>query len=391
MANSMITDHLKQEFERFLIEHHNFLRVDTVSLHAWLGALERKAMETGKASFILSGWDTKSKRPETFNFAAIYAELANGDSASVYLSLNEQPRKAVRKLVQELLNQKEEPIVEIWSDQVDVSADDVIAVQADLLDEKDRLRSVFSISHVELEQIVEAYELASDWNDSAALANLRKQITALPQGLIEMDETGYPRIIANNKVEKENPMTNEVNEKKQGGIFITVPAKISASQESVRFYEVPGQGKDGTPLKLAEVTLPKGTRIGGEDASYYKFSVTANQLDPGGQKFPSTHSVLLPETNSKTSESWNVKLHRDFGKFDGDKNWVSDLKTINCSTKELQVSCKEQYQAYKAYREKQIQTNEQAQASSLTSEAKDARSAANKLGNNAQDQQPAVR
>lgn len=164
----------------------------------------------------------------------------------------------------------------------------------------------------------------------------------------------------------------------RNGVFITIPTKIAANQESVRRYEVPG--KDGEdPLKLAEVTLPMGTEVNGKDVSFYKFSIRETQLNPGGQKYPSTHSILQPEVNNKTGEAWNIKLNAPNTKNEAGE-WVPKGEPVNCTTRELETAMKEQYESYKDYRkEREAERNPEKNAS-LSSEAKDMWEASGELG-----------
>ena len=266
----------------------------------------------------------------------------------------------------------------------------------------------------------EARQLVKDWDaavaaldfgDYEALDEAKERIQNFPLGYLDVDEgegsvklaEGIDRIVeadqsvasltdeikdVNNDIQKQTDETSRKDEtmaektnQDRNGVFITVPARISAKQESVRPFDIPGKGEDGQPLKLAEITLPKGTEVGGQDVSYYKFTVTDKQLDPGGQKYPSTHSILLPEQNNKTGADWNVKLQRDFGGYDSGNNWVPDIKEVECTTKELQTSMQEQYERYKNYRkEQQAEKNAGEKAPSLSNEAKDAREASGELG-----------
>lgn len=166
--------------------------------------------------------------------------------------------------------------------------------------------------------------------------------------------------------EKEMAESRVENSNERHGVFITIPAKISATQESVRRFEVPGKD-GGDPVRLAEITLPYGTQVNGEDVSYYKTVVSANQLDPAGQRYPTTHSVLLPETNLKTGEDWQVKLTRDFGGRDDSGTWVPDIDEKIITPKEFQVAMKEQYESYKAHRQEKSQErgSEQKQGAGL--------------------------
>lgn len=138
------------------------------------------------------------------------------------------------------------------------------------------------------------------------------------------------------------------------GVFVTVPAKIGEDRESVRFWEYMDP-RFGSMRKMAEITLPRGTEHNGTDLSYYRFSITENQLDPGGQKYESTHSILLPSENSK-QDPWMVNLSRDFGHWleskDGKRQWIEDRKTYALSSVELREVCRSQYEHYKNNRAK---------------------------------------
>lgn len=131
----------------------------------------------------------------------------------------------------------------------------------------------------------------------------------------------------------------------RNSVFAIVPAKISRDSESVRYFDVPD--KDGGVTPLAEVTLPYGTKVGGMDASYYRFVVTANQIDAGGRDASRSHSVLMPERNRTTGEPWKITLTRDFGGRDANGVWQSDKRTIITTSAELRDCLKEQYRGYR--------------------------------------------
>lgn len=128
-------------------------------------------------------------------------------------------------------------------------------------------------------------------------------------------------------------------------VFLTIPNKVSHSQESVRCF----LSKDGTPL--VEVTLPCGTSLKGKDVSFFTFVVRQTQLDPGGKRFYSTHSVILPKTNRETGEPWKVTLKKDIGHKDDDGKFIVDAtKKHVCTSAELSVALRESYESYKEYR-----------------------------------------
>lgn len=174
-------------------------------------------------------------------------------------------------------------------------------------------------------------------------------------------------------------MEETVNQDRNA-VFVTIPAKVSADQESVRSFWVQNDDPQRPQLKLAEITLPKGTEINGQDASYYKLVVRDFQVDPGGQKYPSTHSLQLLDHNRETGEQWNLTLKRDFGQYDADKNWVPDEKEIKCTSRDLQEAMKAQYENYKQYRQERQAEREADKGVSLNNEAKDMRDASGELG-----------
>lgn len=131
----------------------------------------------------------------------------------------------------------------------------------------------------------------------------------------------------------------------RNSVFAVVPAKIGRDSESVRYFDVPD--KDGGVKPLAEVTLPHGTKVGGMDASFYRFVVSANQIDAGGRDGSRSHSVLLPERNRTTGEPWRITLTRDFGGRDANGAWQPDKRTITITSTELRDCLKDQYRAYR--------------------------------------------
>lgn len=170
----------------------------------------------------------------------------------------------------------------------------------------------------------------------------------------------------------------------RNGVFITIPAKISSKQESVRHFEVPDP-EGGDPTKLVEVTLPYGTTAFGHDVSFYRTTILASQLDPAGQHYASTHSILLPETNLKTGEPWVVKLSRDFGSYGEDGTWNPDVKEISVTSLDFREIMKDQYENYKQYRrEHGTAAKEQSQdGADLIAAANEARESAEDLGGSA--------
>lgn len=131
----------------------------------------------------------------------------------------------------------------------------------------------------------------------------------------------------------------------RNSVFVVVPAKIGRDKESVRYFDVPQE--DGSVKSLAEVTLPFGTKVGEQDASFYRFVVSANQIDAGGRDGARSHSVLLPERNRNTGEPWKVTLTRDFGARDSNGVWQQDKRSITVTSSELRECCKAQYHAYR--------------------------------------------
>lgn len=161
------------------------------------------------------------------------------------------------------------------------------------------------------------------------------------------------------------------------GVFITLPSKVSARQDSVRPFEYTDP-ETGETRRLAEVVLPRGTEISGQDASFYKFVVSQKQVDPGGQKYKNTHSILQPSISNSTGEPWTVSLSRDYGEHDENGDWVPDVKEIRCTSQELKDAAREQYESYKAYKAQQREAAEK-DAPSLKNEAKEAKEASGKL------------
>lgn len=137
----------------------------------------------------------------------------------------------------------------------------------------------------------------------------------------------------------------KAGEQDRDSVFAIVPAKIGRASESVRYFDVPD--RNGGIKPLAEVTLPHGTKVGGMDASFYRFVVSANQIDAGGRDGSRSHSVLLPERNRTTGEPWRITLTRDFGGRDANGAWQPDKRTITTTSTELRDCLKEQYQAYR--------------------------------------------
>ena len=131
----------------------------------------------------------------------------------------------------------------------------------------------------------------------------------------------------------------------RNSVFVVVPAKIGRDKESVRYFDVPQE--DGSVKSLAEVTLPFGTKVGEQDASFYRFVVSANQIDAGGRDGARSHSVLLPERNRNTGEPWKVTLTRDFEARDSNGVWQQDKRSITVTSSELRECCKAQYHAYR--------------------------------------------
>ena len=137
----------------------------------------------------------------------------------------------------------------------------------------------------------------------------------------------------------------KAGEQDRDSVFAIVPAKIGRASESVRYFDVPD--RNGGVKPLAEVTLPHGTKVGGVDASFYRFVVSANQIDAGGRDGSRSHSILLPERNRTTGEPWRITLTRDFGGRDANGAWQPDKRTIATTSTELRDCLKEQYQAYR--------------------------------------------
>ena len=143
-------------------------------------------------------------------------------------------------------------------------------------------------------------------------------------------------------------------------VYVVVPSKISKNTESIRYFESKDK-KTGESIKMANVTLPKGTNHDGMDLSYYQFTVKATQVDPGGQKYESTHSIRFPERNSY-GDPWTVDLRRDFGFHEPkSQNWISNVSEHRMTSKELKTVCREQYDHYIKYRSRSqnIQNAEQ--------------------------------
>ena len=126
------------------------------------------------------------------------------------------------------------------------------------------------------------------------------------------------------------------------GVFIRVPAYLSEGRSSVHTFEI--NNDQGDVKRLADVTLPAGTKIGDNDVSFYSFVVTEKHLDPGGQQPPSglpssaRRNILLPAVNNKTGEPWKVRLTRNFQADNGD--YIKN--TAECTSTELRDACQAQ-------------------------------------------------
>lgn len=144
-------------------------------------------------------------------------------------------------------------------------------------------------------------------------------------------------------------MTEHTNESAQQNntIYIIVPAKIGKETPSIKPWQYTHEGKE---REMVEVTLPYGTVIDGEDVSFYKFSVPKFQLDPGGQKYPYTHSIRQ-NADKETGEYYPLQLERDFGQYDADQVWQPDVKKVTVSPEVLRDTLKEQYMQYKQTRD----------------------------------------
>lgn len=136
------------------------------------------------------------------------------------------------------------------------------------------------------------------------------------------------------------------------GVFVTVPAVIGRDRETGepiqsvrRFAYIDGEGNQ---KELASVTLPKGSVVGGKDVSFHEIVVPSYAVDPGGQRYPRTHSIRFPEAN-RAGEPWNVTLTRDFGHY-GPAGWEPDKRAVRCTSAELRDAMRAQYEGYKAYR-----------------------------------------
>lgn len=141
------------------------------------------------------------------------------------------------------------------------------------------------------------------------------------------------------------PEPEQAQQPDRNSVFVVVPAKIGRDKDSVRYFDVPQE--DGSVKPLAEVTLPFGTNIGGQDASFYRFVVSANQIDAGGRSGSRSHSILLPDHNRTTGDPWKITLTRDFGARDANGAWQPDKRTITATSAELRECCKAQYHAYR--------------------------------------------
>lgn len=141
------------------------------------------------------------------------------------------------------------------------------------------------------------------------------------------------------------PEPEQARQPERNSVFVVVPAKIGRDKESVRYFDVPQE--DGSLKPLAEVTLPFGTKVGGQDASFYRFVVSANQIDAGGRGGTRSHSILLPDHNRTTGDPWKITLTRDFGARDANGAWQPDKRTITATSAELRECCKAQYHAYR--------------------------------------------
>lgn len=152
------------------------------------------------------------------------------------------------------------------------------------------------------------------------------------------------------------PEPEQTRQQDRNSVFVVVPAKIGRDKDSVRYFDVPQE--DGSVKPLAEVTLPFGTKIGGQDASFYRFVVSANQIDAGGRSGTRSHSILLPDNNRTTGDPWKITLTRDFGARDANGAWQSDKRTITATSAELRECCKAQYHAYRERVQQQMASRE---------------------------------
>lgn len=193
-----------------------------------------------------------------------------------------------------------------------------------------------------------ATDVHSILNDREAFDKMaRRALAASPGSTPEAYRAAVEQTVSSHLLKvaasSEAPAKNE--EQGRDGVFAIVPAKIGRDSESVRYFDVPD--KDGGIKPLAEVTLPHGTKVGGMDASFYRFVVSANQIDAGGRDGSRSHSILLPERNRTTGEPWRITLTRDFGGRDANGAWQPDKRTITTTSTELRDCLKDQYRAYR--------------------------------------------
>lgn len=165
------------------------------------------------------------------------------------------------------------------------------------------------------------------------------------------------------------------------GVFLTIPDKITSKSQSIRWmYDnngVPVLSDDG--IALAEVTLPRGTQVRGEDVSFYRFTIRKTQLDPGGQRFLRTHSILLPRINQATGDEWQVTLTRNWWRKDQSGTPVVErTRKVVCTSSELRQALRESYRNYLKWRDEKEHAAEACSAGKDSRESLHSRMAAAK-------------
>jgi hypothetical protein len=143
---------------------------------------------------------------------------------------------------------------------------------------------------------------------------------------------------------------SEVATEKRAAVFVTVPSRIGKDRSSLREWSLTTEG--GKTRDMVDCTLPHGTTLNGEDLSFYKFTVPAFCVDPGGQKYANTHSIVF-SPDKETGEFYNVTLSRDFGAHNQNGEWLKDVKKVEVSPAELSAALKAQYVEYKKFRAEQ--------------------------------------
>lgn len=167
-------------------------------------------------------------------------------------------------------------------------------------------------------------------------------------------------IMALSQEGNEMAKTEQTKKDYTNNLFLTIPANVGSKDKptpSVEYFinDKVLDKKTGKPKMLAEVTLPKGTEVNGKDVSYYTMLVDAAQVDPGkdGQKYPSTHSILVSVKNPK-GEDYTLTLKKTHRKQDPETGkWATVVDDkIKVPSVEIKEALDRQYESYKEYRAK---------------------------------------